>query len=939
MSDHCPSDKELLDWGSAAAAHVRTCSKCAERMERLCDPTSRLKALVSQNVPQPLPPEVSGYSYERAVNDFPVVLGRGRFGIVYLARRKSNGRAVAIKFLQEAAGVSTDDRGAFMHEAASALNLRHPSIVQGYDAGAVGGRLYYVMECIPGRVRAGFDGITPGETLHAYLMGKPLFVDRPDGIARIVELLVQLADALDHAHTQSLVHRDLHPGNLLIVPSSGGDDIERVKILDFGLARRQGASDQAIPTGYEGGFIAFLPPELFQATPEVTPAVDIYAIGCIAYLMLTGRQPYNAGEANLRARIRAGQVIPLDGRPQPIPRQLEAIVRKCLRPVAVTRYESARELKEDLERFRRGHSIRSWSSVSTDLLVRWGRKNPGVIRAGVIIALLSVVTTGIAIFAWVQMRAAEANRRLADQNAYQAQEYGRLAVTEARERLVSSARAALKRGDLRSAENAYNSAVEWSSPDDRRTLELERLRTLTPNNRWTRLREELDRLAKAEDLTPSQRAVLLLAQGDYDLMDSDEASQKRGKERVQTALASGLDAVDASYARGLLAVGLNAATTAFEAVVAAGADPFHHRANSCLLVCYTLSGRFAEARRHAQFMERAFPGEPVVPLVLALMAAIEKDDEKLARYKEDLLPRLSPTHRDTVAGLLDGLAVTAKTGPLGPGLMGGFKPVGKDGFAFGPMAAVVGVGLPVWQHVLKEIDDLGWAFLYTTFGQLDTAERLLKSAAARSPEGFIRFQQGMISINRGAAASRMGDIKAMLEHSRETRRYFREASEAPTLFPFLFHRRASDWLSLLLEAGADATTSKEASRAASLVLSRGNSCEVLPPLLMGWMFSPRVSPNETNRNFVRLLMPDPVQDRYCRELLFSLLPQMRAEEGRLLLEAWSRDEPEQPGPYALRAELERRENRPEEARRWVERGRRLFPNDGRLKSLEEQIRP
>jgi tetratricopeptide (TPR) repeat protein len=885
----CPSDECLLRWlkqpevdVDPIADHLEICEECARRIKRLSGPNSAQRVAIQHNPPQPLPPEVPGYAYDRDEAGFPRLLGEGGFGSVFSAVRRSDGRQVAIKWLKVHAEFGTEERAAFLREATAALSLDHANIVRGLEVDTCNNRFFYVMEFV-----------SPGKDLHAWQNGKPLLGGDPHRFVRIAELLHQLAEGLNEAHRVSLIHRDLNYRNVLVKTAQGTQEIERLKIADFGLARSQGTIEPTRMNSEQLGVLPFMAPELFSRDAAISPALDLYSLGVMGYFMLTGTTPYSGGDPGLANQIRAGKWTPLRQLCPEVPADLETILGKCLRTQPQDRYRSATELAHDLDRFRQGQRIRSWRTLKYDRVATFTRTNPGLSALFSAVSVLFVMVLlflGLAGYEWWR----------AEQNGEQARRNERLAQDETRERLIASARAALKRGDLANAEQFFDRAIEISPTEQQRELEFERLPTLTPNGRWDRLRAELDRLGIVEDLTPAQRARLLLHQGDYDLMESVVATQTRGKKRLREALALGLPPVETAYARGLLATGLSAATAEFEKVTAPTADPFHYRGNCCLLACYLLSGRHDEARQRADLMERVFPNEAIVPLMRALLATVERDAASAAHYRDRLQRQLPPEQSKPMLGMLVWLEKVIRTGSRSNDLSALAQPITFAGLPLGDIPRQIGVGLPVWHHCFDQYALMASAYVWILAGWNDLADQELRKAGEMSPEGFIRFQQGMVTYNRLATLVRQKkhDTREMIRLSRLASRQFTEASEAPTLIRFMPFRRQAVWLRYAAEASIRTLQNSEQEKSLAVGWVGLSPLETIAPLAVVRQSVPSSLGSEA---FAQLLKPDPEGDREVRAALLPglLYNVCTPEERRLLLQRWILDEPANPRPREL----------------------------------------
>jgi serine/threonine protein kinase len=257
-------------------------------------------------------------------------LGTGGMSTVYKATDRILERTVAVKILAE--HLHDDERFVerFKREALAVAKLIHPNIVQVYDTGVDGGRHYIVMEYVEGRSGA-------------QILQRQGPVE-PDLAA---EIGVQACAGLDYAHRRGIIHRDVKPGNLMIVggPVGGGEMI--VKLTDFGIAR---AIEQTRITqvGSVVGTAAYLAPEQVRGE-EATPATDVYALGVVLYQFLTGRLPYEGSSlAELAVRQQNEKPLPPSTYDADVPEPLGAAVLRALEGDPARRYASAGELASGL---------------------------------------------------------------------------------------------------------------------------------------------------------------------------------------------------------------------------------------------------------------------------------------------------------------------------------------------------------------------------------------------------------------------------------------------------------------------------------------------------------------------------------------------------------------------------------------------------------------
>jgi eukaryotic-like serine/threonine-protein kinase len=266
-------------------------------------------------------------------------LGSGGMSNVYKATDRTLERTVAVKVLAE--HLSDDERfvARFRREALAVAKLIHPHIVQVYDTGVDEGRHYIVMEYVEGKSGA-----------QILQRQGPL---EPDVAA---EAGIQACAGLDYAHRRGIIHRDVKPGNLMIVGGPVGRGEMTVKLTDFGIAR---AAEQTRITqvGSVVGTAAYLAPEQVRGD-EATPATDVYALGVVLYQFLTGRLPYEGTTlAELAVRQQNERPLPPSAYDDQVPEPLGAAVMRALEGDSARRYGSAGELADGLRRGLEGEDV------------------------------------------------------------------------------------------------------------------------------------------------------------------------------------------------------------------------------------------------------------------------------------------------------------------------------------------------------------------------------------------------------------------------------------------------------------------------------------------------------------------------------------------------------------------------------------------------------
>ena len=278
-------------------------------------------------------------------------IGEGGMGVVYRAYDEHLQREIALKLLPASVVKDESARRRFRKEALTLARLNHPNIGTLHGFEADGDVDFLVMEYVP------------GITLASKLARGPMRE------SELLEYAIQLASALDEAHKQGVIHRDLKPGNILITP--GG----QLKILDFGLARLLTASDDSdTDTGNltVAGTLPYVSPEELSGAQALDSRSDLYSCGVVLYEMATGKRPHSGNSVGaLLAAILHSEPISVRSINSDISPELEAIIRKAMDKDAALRYQSARELKIDLQRLVSGRKLESWPSAAAVARKKW----------------------------------------------------------------------------------------------------------------------------------------------------------------------------------------------------------------------------------------------------------------------------------------------------------------------------------------------------------------------------------------------------------------------------------------------------------------------------------------------------------------------------------------------------------------------------------------
>ncbi|TWU59267.1 Serine/threonine-protein kinase PrkC [Rubripirellula tenax] len=332
------------------------------------------KVKIDQQVESDGSATLAGRLLER-LGDFRILreIGRGGMGIVYEAEQESLGRRVAIKVLPKQSLLDDTALQSFEREASTAAAMHHSNIVPIFGTGECDGTHYLVMQLIR------------GESLDKRITAEGHSLD----CRTAAEIAAQISDGLAYAHGNGVLHRDVKPANILI------DEDGVAQLTDFGLARN--TRDDPTVTQALSGSPRYMAPERFQGQSDERS--DVYGVGLTLYEMLAGTPAFkDLTPHQLPEAVKLHLIKPLSDFRANIPADLRTVVAKAINPDPAHRYQSASDLRDDLNRFLRDEPILARRTTALQSFIRWCRRNPklaGVTGIAIVSMLVATVASSI----------------------------------------------------------------------------------------------------------------------------------------------------------------------------------------------------------------------------------------------------------------------------------------------------------------------------------------------------------------------------------------------------------------------------------------------------------------------------------------------------------------------------------------------------------------
>lgn len=375
---HAPDSQEFLARHSDIAAELRMFLADRHGFQKLA-----ARIAPSQSEPPRSALEPSG----RRLGDFEIVreIGRGGMGIVYEARQLSLNRTVALKVLSSGLGIDERPVVRFRREAEAAAMLHHAHIVPIFATGEEAGVHYYAMELIEGPSLDRALEQMPRDLLFPGTIGGLLAPAAGDYFRNVARLIAEAADALHHAHTQGVIHRDVKPSNLLLAPDG------RLCVSDFGLARITEQPGVTL-SGDLVGSPSYMSPEQAAGRSPVDARTDVYSLGATLYELLALRPPFEGSSRDeVLLKIIHDEPVPPRRIVARIPADLETICLTAMEKDCARRYQTAAVFACDLQNYLAGRAIAARRPRLLQRGWNWSRRRPALAVLGAVLVVFATL--------------------------------------------------------------------------------------------------------------------------------------------------------------------------------------------------------------------------------------------------------------------------------------------------------------------------------------------------------------------------------------------------------------------------------------------------------------------------------------------------------------------------------------------------------------------
>lgn len=518
-------------------------------------------------------------------------IGGGAFADVYRAKDSQLNRMAALKFLKTWTREAEHLRARMLREAQAVATLQHPHVVPVFETGSVDGHDYIASRYID------------GPTLKEWAQ-----VNSP-GFRQSAAVVASLASALDAAHSNGIIHRDVKPDNVMMQDDSP-------MLVDFGLAHFGAASVALTHEGDIVGTPAYMSPEQASGVREVGPASDIYSLGVVLYQLITRKLPFEGSTPALLHSTLHEEPIPPRRIITSIPVDLQTICQKSLSKSPSDRYPTAQQMADDLWRFFRGEPVTARPIGLAEKSARLVRKYP----IASTLAVLLLVSLGVGVGVAVQYQGVVKQRN-------------RATVAEATSKSLLARDAAVsgllaqRRGQTQIAVSRYREAIARGC-DDESDIQISIAECELVNGNFTNVLESLER-AKSLGIAEAAEPRVQLIQIQLVL---EGVNQSKTVDTI--ALLEEIDPTRLSEPNRYFLAGLNASTSpdAYSNFVRAyDLDPHHYAARRmAAIVAFTLA-EFEQAIAICETAEQIFPQDDSFSLVLLLAHSAQGSTDQKAK--------------------------------------------------------------------------------------------------------------------------------------------------------------------------------------------------------------------------------------------------------------------------------------------------------------------